>query len=589
MYSNERAAQLILALLKSHGIRKVIASPGNTNFGIVGSMQQDEFFEMISSVDERSAAYMACGLSATCREPVVLSCTGATASREYLAGLTEAYYRKLPIVAITSFNGTYSVGQLLPQNIDRRISQSDVKVYSVDLPVIKDGQDERYFVRKVNEALLACQRNGGGPVHINVTCDYEKGLFETRSLPSPRVYRRFMPQSKLPDMSGCNKIAVFIGAHLPMCGKDFDALERFALTHNAVVLVDHTSNYSGAKSVLAALVAENSGRWSSTFQELRPDLIIDMGETSADYVTTNFLASCGVPVWRVSPDGELRDRFNGLTCVFEMEPWQFFEAYSEGDGEESYYDIWARRRKSLEMSIPPLPFTNRWIASRLAPMLPSGSILHMAILNSLRSWDYFEVDKSIQGFCNTGGFGIDGCMSTAIGSALADQSKMNYLFMGDLAFFYDMNSLGNRSLPANLRILVINNGRGVEFHMPYSPAAVMGHEVDDFVAAAGHFRNGFDTDVHGPSPIEAWCVALGVRYMRAANKDDLECLAEAFVLEDGNRPIVLECIVNHEDEVRAAEMLASVDHENAVRRAAAKRASSILPDGIKDVIKKVMH
>lgn len=81
-YTSERNVQIVLALLKAHGIRKVIASPGTTNITLVASMQQDPFFEMYSSVDERSAAYMACGLAAESGEPVVLSCTGATASRK---------------------------------------------------------------------------------------------------------------------------------------------------------------------------------------------------------------------------------------------------------------------------------------------------------------------------------------------------------------------------------------------------------------------------------------------------------------------------------------------------------------------------
>ena len=56
-YTNERSQQIVIALLKAHGIRKVVASPGTTNITLVGSMQQDPYFEMYSSVDERSAAY----------------------------------------------------------------------------------------------------------------------------------------------------------------------------------------------------------------------------------------------------------------------------------------------------------------------------------------------------------------------------------------------------------------------------------------------------------------------------------------------------------------------------------------------------
>ena len=80
-YVSERNVQIVLSLLKVHGVRKVIASPGATNLTLVASMQQDPYFEIYSSVDERSAAYIACGLAAESGEPVVFSCTGATASR----------------------------------------------------------------------------------------------------------------------------------------------------------------------------------------------------------------------------------------------------------------------------------------------------------------------------------------------------------------------------------------------------------------------------------------------------------------------------------------------------------------------------
>lgn len=91
----------------------------------MGSVQQDSFFEIYSCVDERSAAYMACGLAAEIMQPVVLSCTGATASRNYFPALTEAYYRKLPILAVTSTQEESKIGQLIPQVIDRSIQPAD--------------------------------------------------------------------------------------------------------------------------------------------------------------------------------------------------------------------------------------------------------------------------------------------------------------------------------------------------------------------------------------------------------------------------------------------------------------------------------
>ena len=141
-YTDERNVQIVISLLKAHGIKRVIASPGTTNMTFVASIQNDAWFQIWSSVDERSAAYMACGMASQTGEPVVLSCTGATASRNYMPGLTEAYYRKLPVLAITSTRGNHKIGQLIDQQVDRRNVPNDIVVESVTIPTVKDAEDE---------------------------------------------------------------------------------------------------------------------------------------------------------------------------------------------------------------------------------------------------------------------------------------------------------------------------------------------------------------------------------------------------------------------------------------------------------------
>lgn len=83
---------------------------------------------MYSVVDERSAAYFACGLSKESKEVVVLSCTGATSSRNYMPGLTEAFYAKLPILTITSSMTTSHVEHLYAQSTNRSTPPIDVVV-----------------------------------------------------------------------------------------------------------------------------------------------------------------------------------------------------------------------------------------------------------------------------------------------------------------------------------------------------------------------------------------------------------------------------------------------------------------------------
>lgn len=68
-YTDERNVQIVIALLKAHGIHHVIASPGTTNMTFVVSIENDPWFQIWSSVDERSAAYLACGMAAETGEP----------------------------------------------------------------------------------------------------------------------------------------------------------------------------------------------------------------------------------------------------------------------------------------------------------------------------------------------------------------------------------------------------------------------------------------------------------------------------------------------------------------------------------------
>lgn len=85
--------------------------------------------------------------------------------------------------------------------------------------------------------------------------------------------------------------------------------------------------------------------------------------------------------------------------------------------------------------IPELPFSHLWIASRLYNLLPMGAVLHLGILSPLRSWGYFPIPSHIEVYCNQGGFGIDGNMSSLLGASLVHPERLYFGVVGDLSFF----------------------------------------------------------------------------------------------------------------------------------------------------------
>ena len=562
-YSDDRGTQIVLALLKAHGIRKVIASPGTTNISLVGSMQIDPFFQIYSSVDERSAAYMACGLAYESGEPVVITCTEATASRNYFPGLTEAYYRKLPVLAITGNHGVHKAGHLKSQVIDRSQAPVDTVMESVNVEKIHDNENEWETIVNVNKAILALTHNGGGPAHINL--QFSCNTYETKELPHARVIRRVVSTNNMPELPE-GKIAIFVGSHKPFSKELTTAIDVFCETHNAAVICDRTSAYNGKYRVDYAIVSCQQDYDAPTNHV---ELIIHIGEVSGETYSQGKLKTKST--WRVSEDGEVRDTFRTLHYIFQMDELEFFSHYTSGQMvENSYYKECIEQMKNIRELQPEVGFSNIWIAQKLSNKIPENSYIHFGIYNSLRSWNFVSLDKSIHTICNVGGFGIDGVMSTAFGASLSHPNVLHFVALGDLAFFYDMNVLGNRDMHKNLRILVVNNGKGTEFRKFDHPCRVFGDDADLFMAAAGHFGN------KSESLIRNYVTSLGFKYLSAFSKEDFENVVREFTSpKHQDKPIVLEVFTDSLEESKAVDAYRHIT----------RNSTSFLKNATKKIIK----
>lgn len=566
-YTDEENILIVLGLLKAHGIRKVIVSPGATNIGIVASMQHDAYFELYSAADERSAAYMACGLAGETGEAVVLSCTGATASRNYIPALTEAYYRKLPILAITSTQHRGRVGQNVPQVIDRSIQQKDIVRFSTLVPICHTKEDKWACNVHVNQAILELFRDGGGPVHIDLETVYSRNLY-VDTLPKVSPIFRINYKDTMPELEK-ERIGILVGAHKKWTQALTNAVDTFCERYNAVVLCDHTSNYYGKYRVLFSLLT-GQDMYHPACDDF--DLIIHIGDISGAYPF--FRAR---EIWRVNPDGEIRDTFKCLKYVFALEEQYFFEYYArQNEGQQQSQTLlaeWKEADKKIREHIPELPFSNLWIAEQTSKALPNNSILHLGILNTLRSWNCFEIPSGVEVTCNTGGFGIDGILSTAIGASLGNAQKTVFCMIGDLAFFYDLNSLGNRHIRNNIRILLINNGKGTEFRNYNHFGAQFGDSADAYIAAAGHYG------AKSRDLIRHFAADLGFEYLSAENKEEYLAQLDHFVTtKEVRKPMIFEVFTDSEDESNALHKI-----RNSIVDPQAKRTKVVL-----DTAKKIL-
>ena len=215
--------------------------------------------------------------------------------------------------------------------------------------------------------------------------------------------------------------------------------------------------------------------------------------------------------------------------------------------------------------------------------IPMQSVVHYGIYNALRSWSFFESPESVLGYANVGGFGIDGNISSLIGASLAHTDRLYFGIVGDLSFFYDMNSLGNRHVGKNLRVMVINNGRGTEFTIKDSftyradiePGAV------SYISAEGHYGN------QSRQLVKHYAEDLGFKYMAASEKKEyLDCLEQFVNPQIGDKPILLEVFTDSTDERNALDMMYNL--KESVHAQLKQAAKGILGEKGIQMAKKIL-
>ena len=544
--------------LKKHKIRHVVISPGGTNIGFIKAIQDDDFFKCYSVVDERSAVYFAIGLYLQTGEIIAALCTSAQATRNYIPGLTEAYYKNAPIFAITMSKHPRFTYQGYMQAPDQCSLPKDCVKKSFMLPVISEPDDVLESIRKSNEAMLELNHHGKGPVQLCIPwLDFPL----TQKLIKNRDIKRFSYQDEFSLDIKDKRVLIVIGEHLPFSPKEIESIEKFCDSYNSAIYVNHLSNYYGKYALSANLLFSTIDK-DYFIEYLQPDILITIGGQTGDYPLYKILSKIEIENmehWRVSPDGKILDTYDKLTKVFELSEEYFFTlARGKELANHEYYESFKAclpEIKELEF-----PLSNVFVAHSLVNMIPSNSIVQFSILNSLRVWNLFKFKNKVSCFSNVAAFGIDGGLSTLIGQSLATES-LCFMIIGDLAFLYDLNCLSIRDIRRNVRILLLNNNGGIEFKL----GNVDRISYNRYISASNHFKNG-----------KGWAETCGFKYISASSIEEFEKNKLEFVSE-GESSILFELFISDINEAYAYRKLIETYSPKTFKKR------------MKNVLKKLSH
>lgn len=574
MYTIQENVRIVISMLKQYNIHYIVVSPGGTNIPISQAVQEDPFFKCYSVPDERSAMYFAIGLHLQTGEIIATSCTSAQATRNYIPGLTEAFYKHVPILAITTAKLRRFQYQDYMQAPDQCSLPKDSVKKVFDLPPVTDTNTRLQCYHDAKEAILEITHRKPGPIQLNIRIvDTQQGQFEEVNLPVIRPLNRYMAWDEWPSLGVIDKkILVVVGEHRPFSVRQQVALDTFCKSYNVVVYVNHLSNYSGPYSINANMLVSCGG-----FTKLKPELLITIGGQTGDYSIYGVLTGIGdVEHWRVSEDGAFVDTYGKLTKIFECPDYYFFEKMTLNSfNAHTYYTEWKEYNERMNYDIE-IPLSNLYVAQQMYKLIPKNSIMNFAILNSLRCWSYFPLDASIQCYSNVAAFGIDGCNSMLIGESM-NTEDLCFIVTGDLAFFYDMNALGIRHIKNNVRILLINNGGGAEFKI-MTRNWKNKLNVDDFISANGH--NG---------SAKGWAENCGFMYLASNSKEEVIRASRVFT-SPSDKPILMEVFTRENDEVLAMESFIKANIVNVTEKRLRQILGNIVGEKgvqfIKNVIKR---
>ena len=535
MFSNKNNVNILTALLVRHGVRHAVVCPGSRNAPIVHNLNECPDIMCYPVTDERSAGFYAIGMMQALHEPVVVCVTSGTALLNLAPAVAEAWYQHLPLIVVSADRPESWIDQLDGQTLPQPGALGRFVRRTVSLP----EADEWYCNRLVNEALLDAMADDARPVHINVPITEPLFTFDVPQLPEVRMIMRTSPARDY-DCLHPAFVDGLVAARRPMIvfgqtnphdfeGNDVDFLfSHVIVLHEALSPFPHVSHFD---EVLDLEMRDTRCEVRGA-RILPPDFIIHVGDTVVSKRLRRFLRQAtDAQTWRISSSGDVEDTFQNLRGIIVGDPESVLQALS--------HKLSHRRLQGLD-------YRRQWLAAlteasrRATDFQPPYSqaaavkyfeghftegIVHYANSSAVRLANIYAHHHV---WCNRGVNGIEGSLSTAAGfSVVTDQNV--FCVIGDLSFFYDQNALWNTNLKGNLRILLLNNGKGGIFNQ--LPGLERSPARDRLVAAA-----------HSASA-EGICSQNNVVYLKAENMEQMQQGIDTLLYLESEHPVLLEVFV----------------------------------------------
>lgn len=541
MTTDKDSCRILVDVLRKHGVREAVMSPGSRNAPLVVAVSACPYIKTTVVIDERSAAFVALGKASVSSSPVMLVCTSGTAVLNYAPAVAEAYYRNVPLVVVSADRPMEWIDQDDSQTLRQFEALSHYVKRSYNLPSPCATDSLRWYVNRVaNDAMLNCLSGRRAPVHINVQLDAPLGgMVKSKSdrwserrigMVEPEPVLSAGQMAELSELfAPSRKVLVIAGFHDPSPGLS-ESLDAMAGWGNVAVMCETISNLRSDKFI-SDIDATLSSMSDAELESMCPDTVVTLGGAIVSRFVKAYLRRSAVADHvHVGLTDNTVDCFQRLTVRVPMPPADFF-AQLVGRGHEEGVSDYGRRWTGYALCgrdvhshyVDSAPWSDLKVMAYVMKNLPEGCALQLSNGTSIRYAQLFPAGQVGRSDCNRGVSGIDGCTSTAIGAATVYDGTTVFV-TGDMSAQYDMGAFALDCVPETFKMIVLCNGGGGIFRFIGSTSSLP--QLDEYFV------------VPRPFPLRELAEAYGFAYYEADSEESLGREFAGFIRRS-DRPALL--------------------------------------------------
>ncbi len=481
MNPSTACADVVIDELVRHGVQDAVLCPGSRSaplaFALLAADRAGRL-RLHVRTDERSAAFLALGLAKGSRRAVPVVTTSGTAVANLHPAVLEASHAGVPLLLLTADRPPELRGTGANQTTQQVGVFGAAVRWQHDLgtPDTRPGQVPgwRSSVSRAMAAATGARGGAPGPVHLNLPLreplvpgddpavnesldGRDGGRPWTAVEAEPRV-RRALSAPPVPDDG--RRTVVVVG-DLPIDDVDWgQAAAELALARGWPLLAEPSSGAARTHALPHGTLLLGARDW---IERHRPERVVVVGRVTLARPVARLLTDPAVDVDLVTGPGPWPDPAARVRQVLPLESL-LVEGGTGGAPDVGWLAAWSDAATAVAQAVSD-PIADSWPSGVAVARLVTSSVATDALVfagssNPVRD---LEVAGS-PGPCvvaSRGLAGIDGCLSTAAGLALADE-RPTYALVGDLTFLHDVGGLvvGPHEPQPDLTVVVVNDDGG---------------------------------------------------------------------------------------------------------------------------------